>query len=129
MYVKLHRYHWYVQGKYIFQLHHQFAEMYQMFARDIKDLGERILMIDGRPFATMEKFIKETTLIEANADNTVEEMVHQLIDDYKQIISEISDDGLKQAEDVNDEPTIDLLVDFQTRLEEYIWMLNAFLEK
>lgn len=128
MYVKLHRYHWYVQGKHFFQLHDKFEEMYQMFAKDLDELAERILMIHGRPFATMEKFIKETTLIEANADNTEEEMINQLIEDYQQIITEIVEEGIEKASNVDDEPTIDLLVAFQTQLEKYVWMLNAYQE-
>lgn len=128
MYVKLHRYHWYVQGKHFFQLHEKFGEMYQMFANDLDELAERILIIDGRPFATMEKFVKTTTLIEANADNTEEEMINQLIKDFKQIIAEISKEGMNQASRVNDEPTIDLLVAFQRQLETHIWMLNAYQE-
>jgi len=128
MYVKLHRYHWYVQGKHFFQLHDKFEEMYQMFAKDLDELAERILMIHGRPFATMEKFIKETTLIEANADNTEEEMINQLIEDYQQIITEIVEEGIEKASNVDDEPTIDLLVAFQTQLEKYVWMLNAHQE-
>jgi|SRR5690625_946716 len=128
MYVKLHRYHWYVQGKHFFQLHDKFEEMYQMFAKDLDELAERILMIHGRPFATMEKFIKETTLIEANADNTEGEMINQLIEDYQQIITEIVEEGIEKASNVDDEPTIDLLVAFQTQLEKYVWMLNAYQE-
>ena len=129
MYVKLHRYHWYIQSEHFFQLHDKFEEMYQMFANDLDELAERILTIHGRPFATMEKFIKETTLTEANADNTVEEMINQLIEDYQQMIYEIDEEGIKQALHVNDEPTIDLLVAFKKRLEKYMWMLNAFLGK
>lgn len=129
IYVKLHRYHWYVQGEHFFHLHDQFEEMYRMFANDLDELAERILMIHGRPFATMEKFIKETTLTEANADNTVEEMIDQLIRDYQQMIYEMDEEGMKQALYVHDEPTIDLLIAFKNRLEKYIWMLNAFQEK
>lgn len=126
MYVKLHRYHWYVQGNHFFKLHEQFEEMYQLFGDDLDVLAERILMINGRPFATMEKFIKEATLVEANADNTEDEMIDQLIKDYQQIISEINAKGMKYATDLEDEPTVDLLVTFQAKLERYIWMLNAY---
>ncbi len=128
MYVKLHRYHWYVQGKHFFQLHETFEEMYTMFANDLDELAERILAIKGQPLATMTKFIKESTLIEANADNTEVEMVTQLIKDYEQIISEISKDGIEYASHVDDEPTIDLLVTFQKQIEKYVWMLNAYQE-
>lgn len=126
IYVKLHRYHWYVQGKNFFQLHEKFEDMYKLFADDLDMLAERILMINGQPFATMEKFIKEATLTEANADNEEDEMITQLIKDYQQIVSEINADGLKYAIELKDEPTVDLLVTFQTQLEKYIWMLNAY---
>src|SRR5690625_6306329 len=43
IYVKLHRYHWYVQGEHFFHLHDQFEEMYRMFANDLDELAERIL--------------------------------------------------------------------------------------
>src|SRR5690625_5056223 len=93
MYVKLHRYHWYIQGKHFFQLHDKFEEMYTMFANDLDELAERILAINGQPFATMAKFMKESTIVEANADNIEEEMISQLINDYEQIVSEITEDG------------------------------------
>jgi starvation-inducible DNA-binding protein len=126
MYVKLHRYHWYIQGRQFFQLHEKFEEMYTMFASDSDMLAERILMINGQPLATMVKYIKEATLTEANADNEEEEMVSQLITDYGQIISEISTDGMKYATDLQDEPTVDLLITFHAKLEKYVWMLNAY---
>lgn len=129
MHVKLHRYHWYVQGSNFFQLHDKFEEMYTMFANDLDVIAERILMINGQPFATMVKYIKEATLIEANADNEEGEMITQLIDDYEQIISEINTEGMKYASNVDDEPTIDLLVTLQAQLEKYVWMLHAYQEK
>src|SRR5690625_6778192 len=49
MYVKLHRYHWYVQGEQFFQLHQQFEDMYKTFGQDLDMIAERILMIDGQP--------------------------------------------------------------------------------
>lgn len=126
MYVKLHRYHWYVKGRHFFQLHEKFEEMYLMFADELDALAERILMIDGQPLATMVKYIKEATLTEANADDLEDEMIAQLIKDYQQIISEISTDGLIYAAEIKDEPTADLLITFQAKLEKYIWMLEAY---
>lgn len=62
MYVKLHRYHWYVQGQHFFQLHALFEEMYTTIADDIDELAERVLAIDGKPLATMIKYIKRQRL-------------------------------------------------------------------
>jgi starvation-inducible DNA-binding protein len=126
MYVKLHRYHWFVQGRHFFQLHETFEEMYNMFAEDLDEIAERILMIDGKPLATMVKYLKETTLTEASADDKEDEMIKQLIEDYDHIISEIKEEGMNYAESVKDEPTIDLFISLQSKLEKYIWMLKAY---
>lgn len=127
MSVKLQRYHWYVQGKHFFVLHEKFEELYEMFAKDIDVIAERILMIKGRPYATMAKFLEEATLVEANADNKEEEMISQLKDDFQQIIKEIKEKGIPLAEELKDEPTLDLLIEFQGKLEMQVWMLRAYL--
>lgn len=126
MYVKLHRYHWYVQGEQFFQLHQQFEEMYKTFGQDLDMIAERILMIDGQPFATMIKYIKEATLTEASADNLNSEMIDQLVADYEQMIEEVQAEGIKYAHDVGDEPTLDMLISVQSKLEKYVWMLKAY---
>lgn len=129
MYVKLHRYHWYIQGEHFFQLHEKFEDMYTMFANDLDMIAERILMIDGQPLATMVKFIKEASLTEASADNLPSEIINQLIDDYAQIVSEISHEGRQLASDQADEPTLDMLTTLQGKLEKYVWMLKAYAYK
>lgn len=126
MYVKLHRYHWFVQGRHFFQLHELFEEMYKMFANDLDEVAERILMIDGKPLATMIKYLKETTLYEANADDKESELIAQLIQDYEQISDEIKHTGLELAREQSDDPTEDLLISIIAKLEKHIWMLRAY---
>lgn len=126
LYVKLHRYHWFIQGRHFFTLHEKFEEMYEMVAEDLDEIAERILAIDGKPLATMSKYLKETTLNEANADDKENEIIHQLIEDYQQIIREIKETGLSLADKLGDEPTADLLITIQTKLEKYVWMLNSY---
>lgn len=126
MYVKLHRYHWFVQGRHFFQLHELFEEMYNKFAEDLDVIAERILMIDGKPLATMSKYLDEATLVEASADDKEDEIMAQLMKDYEQIIREIKEDGLPLASEQNDEPTTDMLISIQGKLEKYVWMLSAY---
>lgn len=126
MYVKLHRYHWFVQGRHFFQLHEKFEEMYEMTAEDLDKIAERILMIDGKPLATMIKYLKEATLEEANADDKENEMIMQLKQDYKQLIKEIREQGIPLASEQEDEPTLDMLIAIQGKLEKYVWMLTAY---
>lgn len=125
MYVKLHRYHWYIQGNNFYQFQEQFTEMHKMFAHELEILAERILAINGQPLATMVKYVKEATLDEANADNVEDEIMMQLIKDFEQMIAEIHVDGLRYAQEINDESTIDLLITFQKNLEKHLWMLKA----
>ncbi|WP_163971297.1 Dps family protein [Oceanobacillus halotolerans] len=126
MYIKLHRYHWFVQGRHFFTLHEKFEEMYNMFADQIDEVAERILMIDGKPLATMSKYLKETTLEEATADDKEDEMIAQLKADYEQIIKEIKEEGLPLASERKDEPTADMLIGQQAAFEKYFWMLQAY---
>lgn len=126
LYVKLHRYHWYIEGRQFFQLHEVFEEMYNVFATYNDEIAERILMIEGKPLATMAKYLDESTLKEANADDTEAEMIAQLIKDYEQVRSEITEDGIPLAEHKGDEPTLDMLIAIQSMLEKYIWMLKAY---
>jgi starvation-inducible DNA-binding protein len=126
MYVKLHRYHWYVQGRHFFVLHEKFEEMYNRFAEDLDTIAERILMIDGKPLATMIKYLKESTLEEATADDKETEIIAQLIEDFSQIVSEINKSGMALAVKFKDDPTADMLTDLQGKLEKDIWMLRAY---
>lgn len=125
LYVKLHRYHWYIQGSQFFTLHAIFEEHYKELATDFDQIAERILAIGGRPFAIMEKYLETTSLKEARADDEPAEMMRQLIEDYRQICVEIQEKALPQARDYPDKPTEDLLIGFQAKLEKYIWMLQA----
>ncbi|MGE6260776.1 Dps family protein [Heyndrickxia sporothermodurans] len=128
LYIKLHRYHWFIQGKHSFELHKKFEELYNEMAEDLDKVAERVLAIGGKPLATMIKYLKETTLIEAQADDEESEIIKQLINDFSQIVQEIKGSGRKLAEELDDQPTLDLLNDLQGRVEKHIWMLKAFID-
>src|SRR5699024_10080077 len=122
----LHRYHWFVKGMHFFQLHTVFEDMYKKFGKDMGEVAERVLMMQGKPLATMSKYLEESTLVEASADDTEEEMIEQLLEDYNQLVSEIKEQGIPLAEENKDEPTLDLLIGLQQDYEKYIWMLSAY---
>jgi starvation-inducible DNA-binding protein len=129
LYVKLHRYHWYIQGRNFFRLHEYFEALYSRFSSEADVLAERILAIGGKPLATMSMFIKQGTLDEANADDTESEIINQLISDLNEICKEIREIGLPLAEEENDEPTADVLIGQLTYFEKAIWMLESFLNE
>lgn len=128
LYVKFHRYHWYIKGNNFFQLHATFEDMYTDCARINDQLAERIRMIEGRPLATMAAFLRESTIEEATSDDTETEIISQVIEDLKEVRSSIQRKGLPFASDQHDEPTHDLLVSIQQTCDAYIWMFEAYQE-
>jgi starvation-inducible DNA-binding protein len=129
LYVKLHRYHWFIQSSNFFGLHEKFEEFYKEAAGHYDELAERVLTIGGKPLATMSKYLKETTLVEAEADDTESEMLAELHEDFRKIVSEIKEEGMKLCEQRGDEPSNDLLIHIQGSLEKHAWMLEATMEK
>lgn len=127
MYVKLHRYHWFVQGRHFYSLHALFESLYNEMAADLDEVAERVLAIGGKPLATMEKFLKETTLKEAQADDKENEIMDRLYDDYRQMITEIKETGIPLAQKLGDEPTADLLIGLQKKFEKHVWMFRAYM--
>src|SRR5699024_6329747 len=101
-------------------------ELYNMHAGDLDEVAERILLIDGKPLATMIKYLKEATLEEANADDKENEIIAQVTKDYQQIITEIRDEGIPLAYEQNDDQTADTLISIKSKIEKNIWMFGAY---
>ncbi len=126
LYVKLHRYHWFVKGVHFFTLHDKFEEMYEQIAVQLDEIAERILMIGGKPLATMAKYIKESTIEEAAADDEEAEIIQQLVKNITQLISEIQKEGYSLTEEFHDHPTEDLLTSLHADLDKKKWMLESY---
>lgn len=126
LYVKLHRYHWYIKGENFFVLHDYFEQQYLETGENLDEIAERIIMIGGRPLATMSKYLKETTLEEANADDTEEEIILQHIHDFEKVVMEIRSIGIPLTDEYQDESTNDLLIGLQRNFEKKLWMLRAY---
>lgn len=88
-YVKLHRYSWYVKGEQKFTLHPIFKAQTALCKEHIDKIVELILALGGQPYATMVKYLKEATIPEANADDEVDEMMEQMMDDTNVLLKDI----------------------------------------
>jgi starvation-inducible DNA-binding protein len=65
------------------------------------------------------------TVKEANGEETSEQMVAALAEDFTLLVGELRQ-GIKIADSIDDEDTADLLLGIKTGLEKQTWMLNAF---
>ncbi|MFC4598311.1 Dps family protein [Cohnella hongkongensis] len=125
LHMKLHHYHWYVNGPQFFTLHAKFEELYTEAAAHIDVLAERLLAIGGRPVATLADSLRLSTVREAGGDESAEWMAQTVAADYAQLAGELRQ-GIQVAEANDDEDTADLLLGMKTGLEKHAWMLNAF---
>jgi starvation-inducible DNA-binding protein len=128
LYVKLHNYHWFVTGGNFYELHQKFEEFYTDAAKYIDDLAERILAINGKPLASMKDFLQTSSISEATGNETPEQMVQNVFNDFQTIVEEIKT-GIEAADKENDQPTADMLTHIRNNLEKQRWMLKAFLSK
>src|SRR5690625_3328963 len=127
LYIKLHRYTWFAEVPHLFYLQNLFIDMSYDIKNDIDMIAEHILAMDGIPFATMAKFLKEASIEEATADNEEEEMIETLKSNVIQLIEEIDEYGLKVANKVNDYMTEHLLIQLQTSLRHYKVKFQAYI--
>ncbi|UOQ91954.1 DNA starvation/stationary phase protection protein [Halobacillus shinanisalinarum] len=128
MYVKLHNYHWLVTGGDFYDLHEKFEEFYTETAQYMDDLAERILALNGKPVGTMRDFLQTASITEASRNETPEQMVQNISNDFNTMISEITQ-GTEVADRENDGPTTDMLNHIRATLEKQNWMLKSFLSK
>ncbi|MGG4108298.1 DNA starvation/stationary phase protection protein [Paenibacillus lautus] len=126
--VKLHHYHWYVQGHQFYVLHEKFEELYNTAASYVDELAERMLAIGGKPAASMAEYLKLSTLQEVSDENTAEQMVGRLVSDFEQLANELKA-GIEAADQEGDDATSDLLTGMVSNVQKHSWMLNAFLGK
>ncbi|MFF2885685.1 Dps family protein [Paenibacillus sp. NPDC057967] len=125
LYIKLHNYHWYVKGSQFFTLHEKFQEFYEEAALHVDEIAERLLAVKGQPIAKMSDYLEESSIKEAEGNETAVEMVDQLINDFTVIIDELKQ-GMEVAQQSGDETTADMLLAIHTSLEKHVWMLSAF---
>jgi starvation-inducible DNA-binding protein len=126
LYTKLHNYHWYVKGGQFFTLHVKFEEFYNEAGVHVDELAERLLAIGGKPSATMREYLEISSIEEASGNESADEMVQSVINDFSIIIGELKE-GMSFAGEVNDETTGDMLLAIHSSLEKHVWMLTAFL--
>jgi starvation-inducible DNA-binding protein len=127
LYTKLHNFHWFVEGKLFFQLHAKFEELYDEMTEHFDEVAERILMLEGRPVATLREFLELATVKEATGKETTEEMIRSVLADFELVNKELSE-GITLGEEAGDDVTVDLLTGMKASFQKHIWMLKTVLK-
>lgn len=127
MYMKIHNYHWNVNGEHFFTLHVKLEELYEEFATHMDDLAERILALGARPVGTLKQCLELSSVDEATDNESSSDMVKQVTKDFELICKELRE-GIEIAEGNGDAPTADMLTTIAASLEKHTWMLRAYMK-
>ncbi len=126
-YVKLHKFHWYVQGPEFFTLHTKFEEFYTDATAFTDEIAERILTVGGKPLATMKEYIETSQIKECDNVPDSKDMVKHVIADYETIVKS-SREIVEICDKDGDTETADIFTDKISAIEKTLWMLKAYVK-
>jgi|SRR5699024_8607550 len=124
LHTKWYRYQWFAKGPHVITLKRTFSDFQGDWQADLESIATHILYLNGKPFATMVKFIKEASLEEAEADDLESEMFAQINKDLRQIIREIEEEGIPLAKKADDHFTIFFLLQLQMNISRILSACN-----
>ena len=126
-YQNLRNFHWNVRGRAFFELHAKFEELYIDASDRVDEIAERILTLDGHPLGNYSDYVAISTIQEANSNATGEEMVQQAVNAHDILIEKVRN-VIAEANENEDEGTLDILPAYISYLEKINWMLKAYLK-
>ncbi len=126
--VAIHQVHWYMRGPGFLNLHPKMDQYMDELNEDLDEISERLITLDGAPYATLEEFVKHTGFksIESSYDRSMEDQLKRVLDVYR-YLNTIYDKGIAASDEEGDNVTNDILIAGKTRIEKNIWMLSAAL--
>lgn len=130
LFVKLHQYHWYVQGPHFFTLHVKLEELYDESNEYFDAFAERLIALGKKPYSTLGEYLEHATITEKPYDKkmSAEQMIESVVADYR-TIKGIAFEGIELAAESGDAGTEDMLIGYVDSIDKNIWMLQAYLGK
>ncbi len=126
-YVKLHNYHWFVNGTEFFRLHELFEALYDETTEHYDEVAERMLMLEMTPVATLKGSLELATLKEATNKESTNEMIQSVLNDYLHL-NERFGKTLELAEEAGDDVTADVMTTIRASFQKHIWMLKEMIK-
>ncbi|MDQ2179464.1 Dps family protein [Marinifilum sp. D714] len=126
-YQNLRNFHWNVRGRAFFELHAKFEELYTDASDKVDEIAERILTLDGHPLGNYSDYVAISTIQEVNSNTSGEEMVQQVVNSHEILIEKVRN-VIAEANENEDEGTLDILPAYISYLEKINWMLKAYLK-
>jgi starvation-inducible DNA-binding protein len=126
LYLKTHNYHWNVTGPMFQTLHLMFEQQYNELALAVDLIAERIRALGFPAPGSYAAFSKLTAIQEEEHTPAAEHMIRQLLTGQETVIR-TARSLFPLIEEVNDQPTADLLTQRMQIHEKTAWMLRSLL--
>lgn len=128
LYVKLHNYHWNVEGLEFRAIHELTEAYYEKMTASYDAVAERLLQLGEKAPASMKEYLALTGIEEETGNNFKPAcVIKKVLHDFEYIVKEIGATRIEAA-DSNDSTTDALLAGIIEYLEKEIWMLKSMLK-
>ncbi len=128
LYLKTHNFHWNVTGPMFQTLHLLFETQYTELAIAVDLIAERIRALGYPAPGTYSDFVKLSSIAETSGVPKATDMIRLLVEGQESVVR-TARSIFPVVEQVNDEPTADLLTQRMQIHEKNAWMLRSLLEE
>ncbi|WP_025729354.1 Dps family protein [Atopobacter phocae] len=124
-YIKLHQHHFYVKGPNFLALHEAFETLYDEVTAHYDEIAERLMMLDGKPYGMMAKYLEESIISEAPyVEKSDKEMLREIVEDLR-LFTKHFEEAIELSGELGDSVTEDLYIGYKTSFDKHIWMYQA----
>ncbi|MBD0261685.1 MAG: DNA starvation/stationary phase protection protein [Tolypothrix sp. Co-bin9] len=127
LYLKTHNFHWNVKGPMFQTLHLMFETQYTELALAVDLIAERIRALGYPAPGTYSEYAKLSSIAETPGVPKATDMIQLLVEGQEAVVR-TARSIFPVVEEVNDEPTADLLTQRMQVHEKTAWMLRSLLE-
>jgi starvation-inducible DNA-binding protein len=128
LYLMTHNFHWNVKGPQFNSLHQMFMVQYTEQWNALDLIAERIRTLGHPAPGTYKQFVKLASIKEVDGVPSATEMVRHLVM-AQEATARTARKLLPLVNDVNDQPTADLLTQRLDLHEKTAWMLRSILDE
>ncbi|MEM7727487.1 MAG: Dps family protein [Cyanobacteria bacterium P01_A01_bin.45] len=128
LYLKTHNFHWNVTGAMFQTLHLMFETQYNELALAVDMIAERIRALGYPAPGTYSEYAKLSSIPETSGVPKAKDMIRLLVEG-QEAVARTARSIFPIVEQVNDEPTADLLTQRMQVHEKTAWMLRSLLEE
>ena len=127
LYMKTHNFHWNVKGPMFQTLHLMFEQQYNELWLAADAIAERIRTLGFPAPGTYKQFAALSSINEDDGVPVADDMIRRLVEGHE-TSARTARDAFKLADEVNDQPTCDLLTQRMQIHEKTAWMLRSLVE-